>query len=364
MKKFAYYLPQFHCIPENDTWWGKGFTEWTNVRKAEKLFAGHDQPKVPLGGNYYNLLDPETMRWQAELAGRYHVDGFIFYHYYFKGKKLLEKPAEMLLGKPDIPIRYFFCWANHDWIRSWEGKRELLMKQEYGTEADWEAHFRYLLPFFRDERYEKKGNMPLLLIFRRQFPERDEMMAYLDRRCRESGFDGLCLIETAEEYRKKYLAHIDETMCPTTRYIHLREPSAAMFYFCHSFRGYLHRARNAAGRFLNEKAHTKYLEKYDGSLFFRYMRDKAPDDERYIRGLFFEWDNTPRHKRRGYIIPPPEKALFDRYMDSIRDREYVFINAWNEWAEGMTMEPTESNGCRYLEWIRDWTEKEEKAGRG
>ena len=125
-------------------WWGKGFTEWTNVKKAKPLFDGHKQPKEPINDNYYNLTNVNTLKWQASLAKEYSIDGMIFYHYYFNGKKLLEKPAEILLENKDIPMNFFFCWANHSWIRSWEGTRELLIEQLYGTEADWNKHFLYL----------------------------------------------------------------------------------------------------------------------------------------------------------------------------------------------------------------------------
>lgn len=359
MRKFAYYLPQFHCIPENDEWWGKGFTEWTNVRKAQPLFPGHVQPYVPLGGNYYNLLDPETLTWQAELAREYRVDGFIYYHYYFKGKKLLEKPAEDLLRRPEIPLCYFFCWANHDWNRAWEGKREILMKQEYGGQEDWEAHFQYLLPFFRDPRYEKKDNKPLLMIFRTHFEEKEAMLAYFDKRCAESGFAGIYIIETALTGRKKPLEQMMRECSSVTQKICVREPAAAMDrYLRTSGRGLVHAAWILTERFINSKTNLKLLEKYDGNRLFRFMMKTSPRGEKFIPGLFFRWDNTSRHGKRGYIIFPPDKEVFMRYMDSIREEEYVFINAWNEWAEGMMLEPTEQDGYKYLEWIREWTEKQ------
>ena len=135
MKKFAYYLPQFHEIEENNRWWGKGFTEWVNVKKAQPLFKGHKQPIIPLNKNYYNLENPNILVWQANLAKKYGVDGFIFYNYYFCGKKLLEKPAKILLKNNNIPMKFFFCWANHSWFRSWEGS-------EYSYAAEPPVQFR------------------------------------------------------------------------------------------------------------------------------------------------------------------------------------------------------------------------------
>ena len=129
------------------------------------LYKNHLQPKLPLNDNYYNLLDKETVEWQTKLMKKYHVDGLIYYHYYFKGKLLLEKPAENLLKWKDIDQPFFFCWANHSWFRSWEGSKKLLVKQKYGNKEDWEKHFQYLLPFFIDARYEKKDGKPLFMVF-------------------------------------------------------------------------------------------------------------------------------------------------------------------------------------------------------
>ena len=181
MKKFAFFLPQFHEIPENDEWWGKGFTEWTNVKDAKPLYKGHQQPKHPMNNNYYNLLHKNVVEWQTELMNKSGLDGFIYYHYYFTGKKLLEKPAENLLKWKDIPQRFFFCWANHTWNRSWEGKKTILLEQTYGTKDDWEKHFQYLLPLFKDDRYEKRDNKPLLMIFISQFNEKNNMFQYFDK---------------------------------------------------------------------------------------------------------------------------------------------------------------------------------------
>lgn len=165
-KVIAFYLPQFHRIPENDKWWGKGFTDWVSSKNARPLFPGHNQPRIPAHENYYNLLDKETICWQAELARKAGVYGFCIYHYWFGNhKQLLEKPAENLLQWKDIDINYCFSWVNESWIYSWskykggawlytnvKGNAEargLLVKQEYGDENEWKRHFEYLLPFLK-----------------------------------------------------------------------------------------------------------------------------------------------------------------------------------------------------------------------
>lgn len=180
-KTIAIYLPQYHRVKENDEWWGEGFTEWTAVKQAESYYEGHSQPRVPLNENYYDLDDKHTLEWQAALARQYGIYGFCFYHYYFKnGRKILERPAENLLRWRDILLRYCFSWANMSWVRTWhnftirgswaskfeqyvEGESSVLLEQKYGEEADWIAHFNYLLPFFKDERYIKIDDKPFFV---------------------------------------------------------------------------------------------------------------------------------------------------------------------------------------------------------
>lgn len=355
MKLFAYYLPQFHCIPENDEWWGKGFTEWTNVKKAKKLYKEHLQPKKPLNNNYYSLENIETLKWQQKLLKEYHVDGLIFYHYYFTGKKLLEKPAEMLLENKNIKIPFFFCWANHSWFRSWEGSKTLLLEQNYGDEKEWDKHFKYLLPFFKDERYEKKNNKPVFMIFKPFFEEKRKMFDFFEKKCIENGFDGICIIETFENYKSRKIESFFDKASYQTEFIHLREPGSVLNMYLKHFANLSKRVINKIKTELIKKD-IKILKKYDGSKFFKFMKNYKIKNKKIIRGVFFEWDNTPRHGYRGYVITPPKKEEFLDYMETRKDDEYMFINAWNEWCEGMMLEPTEENEYKYLEWIKEWKE--------
>ena len=350
MKKFAFFLPQFHEIPENDEWWGKGFTEWTNVKDAKPLYKGHQQPKHPMNNNYYNLLHKNVVEWQTELMNKSGLDGFIYYHYYFTGKKLLEKPAENLLKWKDIPQRFFFCWANHTWNRSWEGKKTILLEQTYGTKDDWEKHFQYLLPFFKDDRYEKRDNKPLLMIFISQFNEKNNMFQYFDKRCKEEGFNGLCLIETynGNENIKKF----KKNESPITEFTFYREPTVSQYDYIRSniFRRVIHHYNRKLVE--NGILHKPYV--IDGNKLMSRKLKNEPLGKNIANGLWFEWDNTPRHKQRGYVITPYDHSRFVKYMDLIKNQEYLFINAWNEWAEGMIMEPTTENGYKYLEWLKDY----------
>lgn len=359
MKKFAFFLPQFHEIPENNEWWGEGFTEWINVKKATPLYKGHLQPKLPTNENYYNLLSKETVEWQTNLMKEYKIDGLIYYHYYFAGKKLLEKPAENLLKWKDINQNFFFCWANHTWCRSWNGSKEVLLEQTYGSEETWEEHFNYLLPFFKDDRYEKRNNKPVFMIYDSVFVERKEMITFFDKKCKENGFDGICIIETysARNWPEDFI-EMEKEKSAETEFVFLREPSLGQCLYAKTLLYSPKRIINKIKRSLAQRGVTSCVQKYKANKLFELQMKNYKYSGDVLHGLFFEWDNTPRHKQRGYIIEPVDKNHFMSYMDMISKDEYVFINAWNEWAEGMMLEPTEENGYKYLEWIREWTEKQ------
>ena len=349
MRIFSFYLPQYHEIPENNEWWGKGFTEWTNVKKAKPLFKGHKQPIHPLNNNYYDLMEKDTVEWQTRIMKNYGLTGMIYYHYYFCGRKLLEKPAENLLRWKDIDQPFFFCWANHSWKKTWNGSSELLVEQTYGNENDWEDHFQYLLPFFRDIRYEKINNKPVFMLFDPNFSVKQKIVSFFDRRCKDYGFRGVFIINTAfnNQDLKKINSNVEEIW-------YLREPSTSTTLYIDSLQSIPHLIISRLGKIIS----SRYVNKYNGDTLLR-ARIGFVSGYKYIPGAFFGWDNTPRHGSRGEIIISPSKENFMKYMDSIKDSEYVFINAWNEWCEGMMLEPTEENGYKYLEWIKEWTEKNE-----
>jgi len=344
MKKFAFFLPQFHEIKENDLWWENGFTEWTHVKRAKPLFNGHKQPVVPLNNNYYNLLDKNTVVWQTELQKKYKIDGLIYYHYYFNGKKLLEKPAENLLRWKDIDQKFFFCWANHTWYRSDEKvKRKVLMEQSYGSKEDWKIHFEYLSEFFLDNRYEKKDNKPLFMIYDPNFSQKEDMLCFFDEQCKQLGFDGICIIEMCKTKLLNEIDEFEKNMSSISQFCFVGEPAASI-------------SERSIFRKFSDKL-IKWIFSgpiiYDGNKVLK-IRDNLFFDN-ILQGILFEWDNTPRHGKHGYVITPLSKEIFFSYMDSLKDDEYVFLYAWNEWAEGMVLEPTEKNRYKYLEWILEWT---------
>lgn len=347
MKKYAFFLPQFHEIEENNKWWGDGFTEWVNVKAAKPLYKNHLQPKIPLNG-YYNLLDKSTVEYHTSLMKKYSIDGLIYYHYYFKGKKLLEKPAENLLEWKEINQPFFFCWANHSWIKSWNGTQEMLQEQTYGDIIDWEQHFNYLLPFFKDDRYVKKNNKPMFMIFKSVFPEKNEMFKFFDKKCKENGFEGIYIINSCNTMNELKINNTDKTELDSYQF--LREP----LFSIRSYRKFSVKVKDKIKKLV---CPNKVLV-YDGNKVINSGIKKMIKQKNIIHGLFFEWDNTPRHKTRGYIIKPISKNIFDKYMNQIKDEEFLFINAWNEWCEGMILEGTEENGYKYLEWIKEWSIKD------
>ena len=195
MKTIALFVPQYHAIPLNDKYWGEGFTEWVNVKNAKPIYAGHIQPKVPLNNNYYNLLDKETKIWQKDLAKKYGVYGFCYYHYWFNGTKLLERPCEQILEDPEIDLPFCFSWANEGWSKEWIGEKTVIISQFYGEKKEWKEHFDYLLPFFKDDRYIKDNGKPIFMIYRpASIPCLKEMTEYWQELSIEAGFKGIAFM--------------------------------------------------------------------------------------------------------------------------------------------------------------------------
>lgn len=334
-KTLSFYLPQFHRIPENDEWWGEGFTEWTAVKGAKKLFEGHNQPRVPLNNNYYNLLQHDTMAWQAELMKKYRVDGMCIYHYWFEnGRRILEKPAENLLKWKDIPMSFCFDWANVSWVRTWKKikadslvwssiyeekdslkKDGILIQQCYGREKEWEEHFQYLLCFFRDERYIKLNGKPVFLI---DAPKEicclGEMANYFNIRAKRNGFEGIYFIGARECDFDGLDAFF--TIQPTQKT-------------------------------------DLYDQMWDDALNQKIQANKKT----YFCGGV-DFDNSPRMGKDAFIMKGASPQKFYKYYKRMYEQsqllgnEFIFVNAWNEWGEGMYLEPDEKYGFQYLEALK------------
>lgn len=360
MKKFALFLPQYYEIPENNTWWGKGYTEWTSVKAAKPFYDGHIQPKIPLNDNYYDLTNKETVVWQTQLMNKYGIDGLAYYHFYSKGKKLLEKPAENLLSWKEINQKFFFVWANHNWYKTSNKKKILTMKQEYGNTQDWELHFNYLLPFFKDSRYEKKNGMPIFGVFN-PISNKEEMFEYFNSRCIKEGFPGIYIFECyASTKISSYpydFYNFEKKLSSYSSGIHIRQPITSIYERYKGVAKWTYAFYRLWMKRLKRKG--KKIVVIDGNkLIDDYLKLKEVDCEKdIIPGMFFEWDNTARHKNRGYVITPIDKDHFYKWMNHNKKSEYVLFNAWNEWAEYMVLEPSKENGYKYLEWIRQWNDE-------
>lgn len=375
-KLIAFYLPQFHRIPENDKWWGEGFTEWTNVRKAQPLFPGHDQPKVPLEGEY-NLLEDQIKIRQAELAKEYGVFGFCYYHYWFQGgRKLLEKPAEQMLANKAVDMPFCFCWANENWSKNWDGgNREVIMQQDYGNKSDWENHFRYLLPFFQDERYITVNGKPLFVIYKpEQIIDIYQMIRYWKKRAVEEGFPGMCFAFQFPTYYADmyYRADVFDYRIgfePVhARNLAIMKPGTASKVrllrkifgegAVSAYRKLRHSGQATKGGGAKNLAVYFYDEIWENILKASWTNDFLP-------GAFVDWDNTPRN-RHGLMHIGFTIEKFQQYMTKLFERAereskpMIFLNAWNEWAEGAFLEPDEKYGYQKLEAVKAAIEKSKR----
>ena len=342
---FAYYLPQFHPIPENDAWWGKGFTEWTNVAKALPLFRGHEQPKLPSDLGFYDLRVPEIREQQAELARQYGIEGFCYWHYWFNGKRLLNRPIDEIRasGRPDFP----FCvgWANESWTRRWTGEeKEVLLEQGYSADDDL-AHARWLAELFADSRYIRLDGRPLFILYRPpSLPEPRRTTDTIRAECVRLGLPEPFIIGRDTHTP---MSDMRPFGCDTTEYA---APALGVLPRAFEPTTYHDLARNlrlgVADRSL------KIFDYEEGCRLMEAARPRHP----HIRCFFTGWDNTPRRGRQAIILKNATPDAFGRrlrvVLDSLRDepsdRRLLFVNAWNEWAEGMVLEPSQQHAHGFL----------------
>lgn len=355
MKVIAFYLPQFHEIPENSKWWGQGFTEWVNVKKARPLFKTHYQPRIPIDDNYYNLLDSTVMEKQMKMAKEYGIDGFCFYHYWFNGKLVLQRPVENVLENKKAFLPFCFAWANEAWTKTWhgaKGSKEVLIRQCYGDLKDWEKHYDYLNKFFRDDRYIKIDNRPVLLIYKiNNMRHRSEMFEYFNDRAKQEGFDGIYLIQMLSDEQ------------PPSK---LRWISATVDFEPAHTRNIIRKERQS-----KENWKFKLIDKHPKwNWWNRWMCDvidyckfneellKIPHKKNQYRCSFVDYDDSPRRGKKAMIFKNSTPKKFAKYlkeqmkMSISEGKNIVFINAWNEWGESNYLEPDKKNGYKYLEMIR------------
>nr|WP_199158650.1 glycoside hydrolase family 99-like domain-containing protein [Pedobacter sp. ASV2] len=358
LKAIALYLPQFHPFKENDEWWGKGFTEWTNVTKSKPKFKGHYQPHLPTDLGFYDLRLLDTMIEQASLAKAYGISGFCFYHYWFNGKLLMETPLEQMLKskKPDFP--FCLCWANENWTRRWDGlEADVLIKQEYDLKDDL-THIQYLMPFFKDDRYIKINGKPVYLMYRSELhPNINEAVKIWRQEAKKAGFEDLYLIRV-ENFKRDFNPQghdFDASMEFAPDFaIDLKKYSKKK-PVNHFFRKLLHKTSIKESGLLVNKV-------FDYEEIVDKMLKKAPKSYKYFRSVFPSWDNSARRKNNATIFVNSSPEKFQNWVEKTvaytkenfeGDERIIFINAWNEWAEGCHLEPDQKYGHSYLQALKN-----------
>lgn len=366
IKPIAIYLPQFHPVPENDEWWGKGFTEWTNVTKAKPWYKGHYQPHLPTDMGFYDLRLPETQQAQADLAREYGIYGFCYYHYWFNGRRILERPFQQVFesGSPDFP--FMLCWANENWTRRWDGfDSEVLLKQSYSFEDDLE-HIRYLLPIFKDNRYIKIKGKPVFAFYKSNiFPDIKETIKIWRREAAKEGIElYLCRFENFGNTGESYLedgfdSGID--FQPFGNYMDAYRKIAQQEYM-----------NNYPARATGKIKRTYYNIRGKKDQLLRHRNlDNAVDYNKYVDHILHtpitsgrcfpsvtpSWDNSARKKDGVFMFRNANPDTYKKWLayvaENIKkynsDENFIFINAWNEWAEGNHLEPCIKWGRKYLE---------------
>ena len=367
IKLFAMYLPQFHCIPENDEFWGKGFTDWVTVRNAQPLFEGHFQPRVPQNENYYDLSLEDNVEWQSNLAFEHGIYGFGVYHYWFNNEKnLLTRPAEIMRDSPQIRTKYFFIWDNCSWKRSWsnvagndwapiadsnyakEKGPQILIPYILGKEPDWKKHYEYVRSHFLSDNYEKKDNRPVFGIIWHS-KDIDQMCNYWDSLAKEDGFDGMCFVFKYDSYR----------FYPRDSYQYNYEPHHAAW----ANPSFIKRVYGRLLRLLHINVEfSEGIIIYDYDKVWNHLIRNARKNTKsnLFHGAFVDYDDSPRRGRkhsRLVIGGTPEK--FSRYLRQLieisknQNKDYIFLTAWNEWGESAYLEPDENHNMDYLKAIKE-----------
>jgi lipopolysaccharide biosynthesis protein len=345
----AFYLPQFHPIPENDEWWGKGFTEWTNVAKAKPMFRGHYQPHIPADFGFYDLRVPEIRIAQAEMAREYGIEAFCYYHYWFAGKRLLERPFDEVLrsGEPDFP--FCLCWANQTWTGIWHGAPDrILIEQTYPGRGDHEKHFYELLKAFMDSRYVTVDGKPLFLIYQpSKIPEVKKVTDFWRTMAEKSGLKGLYLVGYSWGNSWVPKEHGFDALIKENLPLIIRKWGSKRMSLTWLKTRY--------------NVHTGKPAIYS---YGKILPDLLSDDT--SNGIAYpcvtpNWDNTPRSGKNGIVFHESIPELFRIHLRKALhivqhlpyEHKIIFVKSWNEWAEGNYLEPDLRYGRGYLQVIKD-----------
>ena len=356
VKPIAFYLPQFHSFKENEDWYGRGFTEWTNVTRATPQYTGHYQPHLPIDVGFYNLNTNDTFYRQIEIAKNYGIYGFSFYYYWFSGRKLMEKPIYNYLNDKNLNFPFCLCWACENWSKLWDGgNREVLVESDL-KENDFEQFWNDFLPFAMDKRYIRINNKPLLIMYRPNKFDKEILKIFVKiirKKAIKAGFDGLYIIWA-----------ITNDLTTTSKEIDIKEFDfdACLEFPPHGIRDNIDKSKN-----VKQKRCEKYLRPdfngviYDIKNWILNKKYEQPlfENTNIYRGVFPMWDNAARKAQSGCLIfdgMTPE--LYRQWLGGIikwtkenrpKNEQYIFINAWNEWAEGAHLEPDYKHGYAYLQ---------------
>ena len=346
----AYYLPQFHPIPENDDWWGKGFTEWTNVGKAQQLFSGHYQPRVPADLGYYDLRVPEVREAQAELAKNAGVEGFAYWHYWWAGKRLIERPFNEVLQskKPDFP--FCLAWANETWSGIWLGNPgKILMEQTYPGKEDYEKHFYAILEAFHDPRYIKVDGKPLFVVYRPlNIPDVSAYFDLWNNLAVKNGLKGIYFVGVGGPYQAKKILDLGFDGVNTTGTYDAKTKIEG-------------RIKHILRMKIAEKVGGVMLNKYNYEDIINNLYTEHEKIETVYPSILPQWDNSPRSGRRSVIYTGSTPELFKKNIQTALDlinhkkdeHKILFLKSWNEWAEGNYVEPDLKYGHGYLDALKE-----------
>jgi len=352
IKIIAAYLPQYHIFKENEEWWGKGHTEWVSCKSAQKYYKWHNQPRVPYNDNYYDLSTTDEQIHQAIVAKKYGIYGFSYYHYWFNGKKLMERPLENMLHDRRVSIPFCISWANHTWTKSPKksDRQHVLIEQIYGNEEDWIRHFYYLFQFFKDNRYIRVSGKPMLIIYdSKNIPCWDQMQSTWNRLAKKEGLPGIYYVATI-----KYDVDINYAASQNFDAQFEYQPTYALSRGnVFNYAGYYNIKRVICRDYL----HVPCVINYD-KVWRRVLSSNHDGQIKTYLGSYSDWDTTARWGKSGIIHKGASPEKFEYYMSkqiarSIKmNNELMFVTAWNEWSEGAHLEPDEKHGFGYLEAIK------------
>jgi len=383
VRPIAIYLPQFHPVAENNEWWGKGFTEWRNVAKAKPLFKGHYQPHMPADFGYYDLRLAEVRQQQADMAKQYGIYGFCYYHYWFNGRRILERPFQEVFesGEPDFP--FMLCWANEHWTRTWEGNEKIMLLEQRHSDEDDLNHIKSLIPYFKDKRYIRVDDKPVIAIYNsvsipapgqtikiwREEAKKHGLELYIcrfesfhyagEQLLKEAGFDAAIDFQPfggiMESFRKKIIARMTKGVIRRAKYA---------FY---------KKVVNQFSPGLYHKLYFKYWEedrrRLDYNEYVEHAISYMFPQYKWYPGITPGWDNTARKGERSFLLKNSTPEMYYKWFKSIlqkfkpfsKNENFIFINAWNEWGEGNHLEPCEKWGSAYLEKTKQVLDEAQKS---